>query len=94
MNSKIPSEIRSDVEKEMAQGHWLPMTTLSKMIVDKSKAIGANVSDIDVFEYLLTLKTHNLPTVRNAAKMALNAQYGSRNDSASPLFGILQKQKR
>ena len=91
MNSKIPSEIRSDVEKEMAQGHWLPMTTLSKMIVEKSKALGVNISDIDVFEYLLTLKAHNLPTVRNAAKMALNTQYGSRNDSASPLFKALQK---
>lgn len=90
MNSKIPSEIRSDVEKEMAQGHWLPMTTLSKMIVEKSKALGVNISDIDVFEYLLTLKAHNLPTVRNAAKMALNAQYGSRNDSSSPLFKALQ----
>ncbi len=91
MNSKIPSEIRSNVEKEMTQGHWLPMTTLSKMIVEKSKSLGVNVSDIDVFEYLLTLKAHNLPTVRNAAKMALNAQYGSRNDSSSPLFGKLQK---
>ena len=91
MNSRIPSDIRSDVEKEMAQGHWLPMTTLSKMIVEKSKALGVNISDIDVFEYLSTLKMHNLPTVRSAAKMALNAQYGSRNDSASPLFGILQK---
>lgn len=91
MNSKIPSEIRSDVEKEMAQGHWLPMTTLSKMIVEKSKALGTNVSNIDVFDYLLGLKSHSVPAVRNAAKMTLNAQYGSRNDSSSPMFKALQK---
>lgn len=91
MNSNIPSDIRSEVEKEMAQGHWLPFTTFSKMMVQKSSAAGVSISDIDVFDYLLGLKSHSVPQVRNAAKMTLNAQYGSRNDSSSPMFKALQK---
>lgn len=91
MNSNIPSDIRSEVEKEMAKGHWLPFTTFSKMMVQKSSTVGVSISDIDVFDYLLGLKSHSVPQVRNAAKMTLNAQYGSRNDSSSPVFKALQK---
>ena len=91
MNSNIPSDIRSEVEKEMAKGHWLPFTTFSKMMVEKSSKAGVSISDIDVFDYLLGLKSHSVPQVRNAAKMTLNAQYGSRNDSSSPMFKALQK---
>lgn len=91
MNSNIPSDIRSEVEKEMAKGHWLPFTTFSKMMVQKSSAAGVSISDIDVFDYLLGLKSHSVPQVRNAAKMTLNAQYGSRNDSSSHMFKALQK---
>lgn len=91
MNSNIPSDIRSEVEKEMAKGHWIPFTTFSKMMVEKSSKAGVSISDIDVFDYLLGLKSHSVPQVRNAAKMTLNAQYGSRNDSSSPMFKALQK---
>lgn len=91
MNSNIPSDIRSEIEKEMAKGHWLPFTTFSKMMVQKPSAAGVSISDIDVFDYLLGLKSHSVPAVRNAAKMTLNAQYGSRNDSSSPMFKALQK---
>lgn len=91
MNNVIPSDIRSEVEKEMAKGHWLPFTTFSKMMVKKSSAAGVSISDIDVFDYLLGLKSHSVPAVRNAAKMTLNAQYGSRNDSSRPMFKALQK---
>lgn len=91
MNSNIPSDIRSEVEKEMAKGHWLPFATFSKMMVEKSSKSGASISDIDVFDYLLGLKSHSVPQVRNAAKMTLNAQYGSRDDSSSPMFKALQK---